>query len=86
MRKEYCTQNNGDCKTCSLANYGRDCKNNIRLKGVFSCITDNGFFICGDAARNEVANFPENVVWSGVVENVYGIDRLVRLAIDKANK
>ena len=26
--KSYCTQNNGDCKTCSLANYGRDCQNN----------------------------------------------------------
>lgn len=26
--KTYCTQNNGDCTTCSLTNYGRDCKNN----------------------------------------------------------
>ena len=25
--KEYCTQNNGDCATCSLVNYGRDCQN-----------------------------------------------------------
>lgn len=25
--KSYCTQNNGDCATCSLVNYGRDCKN-----------------------------------------------------------
>ena len=24
----YCTQNDGDCKTCSLVNYGRDCRNN----------------------------------------------------------
>ena len=24
----YCTQNDHDCKTCSLVNYGRDCKNN----------------------------------------------------------
>ena len=23
----YCIQNNGDCKSCSLANYGRDCSN-----------------------------------------------------------
>ena len=23
----YCTQNNGDCKTCSLVNYGKDCRN-----------------------------------------------------------
>lgn len=26
--KSYCTQNNGDCATCSLAVYGRDCQNN----------------------------------------------------------
>ena len=26
--KNYCTQNEGDCKTCSLTNYNRDCHNN----------------------------------------------------------
>lgn len=26
--KPYCTQNNGDCKTCSLVSYNRDCRNN----------------------------------------------------------
>lgn len=26
--KPYCTQNDGDCSTCSLVNYGRDCQNN----------------------------------------------------------
>lgn len=26
--KTYCTQNNGYCSTCSLVNYGRDCRNN----------------------------------------------------------
>ena len=25
---EYCSQNNGNCETCSLVNYGRDCHNN----------------------------------------------------------
>jgi len=24
----YCSQNNGECETCSLVNYGRDCHNN----------------------------------------------------------
>ncbi len=24
----YCTQNDGDCYTCSLVNYNRDCHNN----------------------------------------------------------
>jgi len=26
--EKYCTQNDGDCSTCSLVNYGRDCHNN----------------------------------------------------------
>lgn len=26
--KPWCTQNNGDCWTCSLVSYGRDCENN----------------------------------------------------------
>ena len=26
--KSYCTQNNGDCSTCTLVNYGLDCANN----------------------------------------------------------
>lgn len=26
--KAYCTQNDGDCSTCSLVNYGHDCQNN----------------------------------------------------------
>jgi hypothetical protein len=28
MIKSYCTQNSGDCPTCSLTNYNRDCQNN----------------------------------------------------------
>jgi hypothetical protein len=28
MVKSYCTQNNGDCSTCSLTSYNRDCQNN----------------------------------------------------------
>lgn len=28
MVKPYCTQNNGNCSTCSLVNYNRDCQNN----------------------------------------------------------
>jgi hypothetical protein len=31
-KPNYCTQNNGDCTTCSLTNYGRDCQNNTILK------------------------------------------------------
>ena len=28
MKRLYCTQNDGNCQTCSLVNYGRDCRNN----------------------------------------------------------
>ena len=30
--KTYCTQNNGDCTTCSLVNYNQDCRN-VALTG-----------------------------------------------------
>jgi hypothetical protein len=29
MTENYCSQNDGDCSTCSLVNYGRDCQNNL---------------------------------------------------------
>jgi hypothetical protein len=29
---QYCSQNNQDCMTCSLGNYGRDCHDNL-IKG-----------------------------------------------------
>lgn len=28
MKKTFCIQNDGNCITCSLVNYGRDCQNN----------------------------------------------------------
>lgn len=33
MIKAYCTQNHGDCETCSMVNYGLDCRNNPVGKG-----------------------------------------------------
>jgi hypothetical protein len=30
--KSYCTQNNGDCESCSLASYNRDCDGNQVLQ------------------------------------------------------
>ncbi len=32
MKKDYCTQNDGDCSTCSLTSYGRDCMNEPILR------------------------------------------------------
>jgi hypothetical protein len=34
-KKLYCTQNDNDCATCSLANYGRDCMNNRIIKRTY---------------------------------------------------
>jgi hypothetical protein len=28
LGKDYCTQNEGDCESCSLVNYGKVCRNN----------------------------------------------------------
>jgi hypothetical protein len=41
MNKNYCTQNHGDCTTCSLVSYGRDCHNNA-----VACVAD-GRCQCG---------------------------------------
>ena len=38
---KYCTQNNGDCKTCSLMSYGFDCHNNQIKNLVCDCGHDN---------------------------------------------
>ena len=27
-KRKYCTQNDGNCETCSLSSYGKDCQNN----------------------------------------------------------
>ena len=29
MIQAYCSQNGGDCSTCSIVNYGMDCRNNL---------------------------------------------------------
>jgi hypothetical protein len=31
--RSYCTREEGDCLSCSLSNYGRDCMNNRILPG-----------------------------------------------------
>jgi hypothetical protein len=42
--KTYCTQNQGDCSTCSLVNYGKDCLNNpVEGKTV-----KKSFMVCPD--------------------------------------
>ena len=43
---DYCTQNDGNCPTCSLVNYGRDCANNP-LKGRWFTLADLAKAITG---------------------------------------
>ena len=41
MKANYCTQNEGNCPTCSLSSDGRDCKNNkIYTVGMISDCLD----------------------------------------------
>ena len=42
--KIYCTQNFGDCETCSLVNYNYDCHNKKIERGVMYADTINGKF------------------------------------------
>jgi len=42
--KDYCTQNDGKCDTCSLVNYGRDCRNN-------KIVTDN-IHLCAQCGQD----------------------------------
>jgi hypothetical protein len=57
-KKSYCTQNNGDCQTCSLVNYGRDCQNHPVKRG--DCVRDyiDCFNVetCGNTAGIGAAN------------------------------
>lgn len=48
MKPEYCTQNEGCCPSCSLANYGRDCRNHKihTLAGVADAITGGNLAAC----------------------------------------
>lgn len=48
MKPDYCTQNEGDCPTCSLVNYGRDCRNHKihALAGVAQELTGGNLAAC----------------------------------------
>ena len=44
--KNYCSQNEHDCDTCSLCNYGRDCHNNPSKE------TDVYWWLLGESDRD----------------------------------
>ncbi len=48
--KKYCTQNNWDCETCSLVNYGHDCHNNqiAKMGDCDTCHAAADMCHCGD--------------------------------------
>ncbi len=90
MRKRqmqtYCTQNNGDCRTCALVNHGRDCRNNLIAKREEICAS------CGLPADNcrcdnhieILSNYCQcgEVVWCCPAHspNYYASDRAIYLA------
>ena len=64
IKKEYCTQNEGDCVTCSLVNYGRDCMNNpLTKKELYMVKCGNGWKMQIEAETlSEVKNKATEVV------------------------
>ena len=51
MKPSYCVQNDGDCESCSLVNYGRDCQNNLLYKPEPLLTDDQARRLDDEAAR-----------------------------------
>ena len=59
----YCSQNNGDCNTCSLVNYGMDCRNNlifINLLDVLESVDEEEDIL--EPVDEEVPNHPDGFI------------------------
>ena len=59
----YCSQNNGDCNTCSLVNYGMDCRNNlifINLLDVLESVDEEEDIL--EPVDEEVPNHPDALI------------------------
>ena len=58
----YCSQNNGDCNTCSLVNHGMDCRNNlifINLLDVLESVDEEDIL---EPVDEEVQNHPDGFI------------------------
>ena len=58
----YCSQNNGDCNTCSLVNYGMDCRNKlifINLLDVLESVDEEDIL---EPVDEEVPNHPDGFI------------------------
>ena len=58
MIQAYCSQNGGDCSTCSIVNYGMDCRNNlifINLLDVLESVDEDIL----EPVDEEVPNHPD---------------------------
>ena len=49
----YCSQNHGDCFTCSLVNYGMDCRNNLIFINLLDVL---------ESFDEEVSNHPDGFI------------------------
>jgi hypothetical protein len=59
----YCSQNNGACNTCSLVNYGMDCRNNlifINLLDVLESVDEEEDIL--EPVDEEVPNHPDSFI------------------------
>mgnify|MGYP005857732625 CR=1 FL=1 len=61
MNTDYCTQNQGDCATCSLVSYGKDCRNNrlLTLGDVAQAITGGDLVTMAKLLNDAGAKFDE---------------------------
>lgn len=93
MKPEYCTQNDGNCTSCSLSNYGRDCANNrILTTGLIAktllCHERAARKLLNDAGANprldEYTENPSEVVPRALVIDLVAIrpDRVGRKLVE----
>jgi len=77
--KAYCIQNTGDCRTCSLSSYGRDCRNNRIEEPTGAKLTEDTFRTCWHGARFGEDDMIERMrarggdMAAGVVDGLVGI-------------
>lgn len=72
--KDYCTQNEGDCSTCSLSSYGKDCQGNkvIDVKPYMEHLQETGKVIITD---ENVQELQEELKVRGYITQFESTDR-----------
>ena len=74
-KSDYCTRNGGDCSTCSLVNYGRDCLNNPIASDDDNEVIDMHYDILAQAAKSAY-HYAQRIIATGYLSIVEEIDYL----------